>query len=205
MSIARRQFLLLAAGVGALPALPSMAQAPAYPSRPALTDLLGGQVQIVFGSIPSSLGYIKSGSLRPLAVTTTTRAETLPDVPPLADFVPGYEMSTRYGIGAPAKTPAAIVDKLNAEINAVLADPTFRARAADLGGTMLGGSPSTLAQLVAEESEKWARWSNSPGSHRSDLPIVRGRANSSTMPQRPRPSAALAVSSDRRRRTCSRH
>jgi tripartite-type tricarboxylate transporter receptor subunit TctC len=123
----------------------------------ALTDLLGGQVQIVFGSIPSSLGYIKSGSLRPLAVTTTTSAETLPDVPPLADFVPGYEMSTWYGIGAPAKTPAVIVDKLNAEINAVLADPKFRARAADLGGTMLGGSPSTLAQLVTEESEKWAK------------------------------------------------
>ena len=123
----------------------------------ALTDLLGGQVQIVFGSIPSSLGYIKTGSLRPLAVTTTTRAETLPDVPPLADFVPGYEMSTWYGIGAPAKTPAAIVDKLNAEINAVLADPKFKVRAADLGGTMLGGSPSTLAQLVTDESEKWAK------------------------------------------------
>jgi len=121
----------------------------------ALTDLLGGQVQVVFGSVPSSIGYIRGGTLRPLAVTTATRAETLPDVPPLADFVPGYEMSTWYGIGASRKTPAEVIDKLNTEINAVLANPKFKARLADLGGMELGGSPSALGQLVAEETEKW--------------------------------------------------
>ncbi len=121
----------------------------------ALTDLLGGQVQVVFGSVPSSIGYIRGGTLRPLAVTTATRAETLPDVPPLADFVPGYEMSTWYGIGASRKTPAEVIDKLNTEINAVLANPKFKARLADLGGMELGGSPSALGQLIAEETEKW--------------------------------------------------
>jgi tripartite-type tricarboxylate transporter receptor subunit TctC len=123
----------------------------------ALTDLLGGQVQVVFGSIPSSIGYIRGGTLRPLAVTTATRSETLPDVPVLADFVPGYEMSTWYGIGAPGKTSAEIIGKLNIEINAALADPKFKARLADLGGMELGGSPSALAQLVADETEKWAK------------------------------------------------
>jgi tripartite-type tricarboxylate transporter receptor subunit TctC len=123
----------------------------------ALTDLLGGQVQVVFGSIPSSIGYIRAGVLRPLAVTTAARAETLPDVPPLADFVPGYEMSSWYGIGAPRKTPAEVIDKLNIEINAALADPKFKARLADLGGTELGGSPSALAKLIAEETGKWAK------------------------------------------------
>ena len=123
----------------------------------ALTDLLGGQVQVVFASIPSSIGYIGSGQLRPLAVTTTTRSETLPDIPVLADFVPGYEMSTWYGLGAPANTPAAIIDKLNAETNAVLADPKLKTRLADLGGAMLGGSPSDLETLIAAETEKWGK------------------------------------------------
>jgi tripartite-type tricarboxylate transporter receptor subunit TctC len=123
----------------------------------ALTDLLGGQVQVVFGSIPSSIGYIRGGTLRPLAATTATRAETLPDVPPLADFVPGYEMSTWYGIGAPRKAPAEVIDKLNAEINAALADPKFKARLADLGGMELGGSRAALGALIAEETEKWAK------------------------------------------------
>jgi tripartite-type tricarboxylate transporter receptor subunit TctC len=123
----------------------------------ALTDLLGGQVQVVFGSIPSSIGYIRGGTLRPLAVTTATRSETLPDVPVLADFVPGYEMSAWYGIGAPGKTPAEIIGKLNIEINAALADPKFKARLNDLGGMELGGSPSALAQLVVDETEKWAK------------------------------------------------
>jgi tripartite-type tricarboxylate transporter receptor subunit TctC len=123
----------------------------------ALTDLLGGQVQVVFGSIPSSIGYIRGGTLRPLAVTTSTRSETLPDVPAMADFVPGYEMSTWYGIGAPKDTPVEVIDKLNAGINAVLADPSFKARLADLSGTVLGGPPSALGRLVAEETEKWAK------------------------------------------------
>jgi tripartite-type tricarboxylate transporter receptor subunit TctC len=123
----------------------------------ALTDLLGGQVQVVFGSIPSSIGYIQGGTLRPLAVTTATRSETLPDVPVLADFVPGYEMSTWYGLAAPRNTPAATIDKLNIATNATLADPKFKARAADLGGTMLGGSPSDLGMLIEEETSKWAK------------------------------------------------
>jgi len=123
----------------------------------ALTDLLGGQVQVVFASIPSSIGYITGGQLRPLAVTTTIRSETLPDVPSLADFVPGYEMSTWYGLGTPKNTPAAIIDRLNAETNAVLADPKFGARLADLGGAMLGGSPSDLSTLITEETEKWGK------------------------------------------------
>lgn len=123
----------------------------------ALTDLLGGQVQVVFGSIPSSIGYIQGGTLRPLAVTTATRSERLPDVPVLADFVPGYEMSTWYGIGAPKNTPAGVVERLNVAANAVLADPRFKARVADLGGAMLGGSPSDLARLIEEETSKWAK------------------------------------------------
>ncbi len=122
----------------------------------ALTDLLAGQVQVVFASLPSSIGYITSGSLRPLAVTTATRSETLPDVPALADFVPGYEMSTWYGLGTPKNTPAAITGLLNVAANAVLADPGFKARVADLGGAMLGGPPSALGTLIAEEIAKWA-------------------------------------------------
>jgi tripartite-type tricarboxylate transporter receptor subunit TctC len=123
----------------------------------ALTDLLAGQVQVVFGSIPSSIGYIQGGTLRPLAVTTATRSDRLPDVPSLADFVPGYEMSTWYGIGSPKNTPAGVIDRLNVTINAVLADPTFKTRVADLGGAMLGGSPSDLATLIEEETTKWAK------------------------------------------------
>jgi tripartite-type tricarboxylate transporter receptor subunit TctC len=123
----------------------------------ALTDLLGGQVQVVFGSIPSSIGYIRGNQLRPLAVTTLTRSETLPDVPAMADFVPGYEMSTWYGIGSPKDTPTEVIDKLNIGINAVLADPGFKARLADLSGTVLGGSPAALGSLIAEETQKWAK------------------------------------------------
>lgn len=123
----------------------------------ALTDLLGGQVQVVFASIPSSIGYVGGGQLRPLAVTTTRRSEMLPNVPALADFVPGYEMSTWYGIGAPKNTPAEVIDKLNIEINAVLADSRFKVRLADLGGTVLGGSAFALEKLVADETEKWAK------------------------------------------------
>jgi tripartite-type tricarboxylate transporter receptor subunit TctC len=123
----------------------------------ALTDLLAGQVQVVFASMPSSIGYIRDGTLRPLAVTTATRSETLPDVPAMADFVPGYEMSTWYGIGAPKNTPIEVIDKLNIGINAVLADPSFKARLASLSGTVLGGSPSALGKLIAEETEKWAK------------------------------------------------
>ena len=126
-------------------------------SGPALTDLLGGQVQMAFATMPSSIGYIKAGKLRPLAVTTATRWEGLPDIPTLSDFVPGFEASSLYGIGAPRNTPAEIVDNLNKEVNAALADPKMRARLADLGGTPLPGSPAQFGKLIVDETEKWGK------------------------------------------------
>ena len=124
---------------------------------PALTDLLGGQVQVTFASMPSSIAYIRAGKLRALAVCTVTRSSALPDLPTVAEFVPGYESSGYFGFGAPAKTPAEIVDKLNKEINAGLADPKLKAQLADLGGIILRGSPGDFRTLIAEETEKWAK------------------------------------------------
>jgi len=121
------------------------------------SDLIGGQVQVVFSPVPSTIGYIRAGTLRPLAVTTATRSEALPDTPSVAEFVPGYEASSWQGVGAPKKTPAEIVGKLNAEINAVLADPKMKARLADLGGTVLSGSPADFGKFIADETEKWAK------------------------------------------------
>ena len=123
----------------------------------ALTDLIAGQVQVVFGSIPASIQYVRAGKLRALAVTTTTRAEALPDLPIVADFVPGYEASTWYGIGAPRNTPTQIIELLNREINAGLGDPALRTRLAELGGVAIGGSPGDLGKLIAEETEKWSK------------------------------------------------
>ena len=123
----------------------------------ALNDLLGGQVQVTFASMPSSIAYIRAGKLRALAVTTATRSEVLPDVPTVGEFVPGYEASSWYGLGAPKATPAEIVDKLNTEVNTALADPKMKARLADLGGTPLLGSPADFGKLIAEETEKWAK------------------------------------------------
>jgi tripartite-type tricarboxylate transporter receptor subunit TctC len=130
---------------------------------PAVTDLLGGQVQVMFNSLPASIEYIKAGTLRALAVASATRSETLPDIPTVGEFVPGYEAPTWYGLGAPKNTPAEIVDKLNKEINAGLADPKLRARLADLGGTVLAGSPADFGKLIAEETEKWAKVIKSAG------------------------------------------
>jgi tripartite-type tricarboxylate transporter receptor subunit TctC len=124
---------------------------------PALTDLLGGQVQVMFPNTGASLEYIKAGKLRALAVTTATRSEALPDIPAVGEFLPGYEASTWTGLGAPKSTPTEIVDKLNKEINAGLADPKMKARLADLGGTPLLGSPADFRKLIAEETEKWAK------------------------------------------------
>ncbi len=124
---------------------------------PALNDLIGGQVQVVFGSVPASIQYVMAGKLRALAVTTSTRSELLPDVPTVAEFVPGYESSTWYGIGAPRGTPADVVDRLNREINAVLADQTLKTRMADLGGAPLGGSPADFSELIAADTEKWGK------------------------------------------------
>jgi tripartite-type tricarboxylate transporter receptor subunit TctC len=120
-------------------------------------DLLAGQVQVTFNPLPSSLEFIRSGKLRALAVTSATRADTLKDVPAVAEFVPGYEATAWFGIGAPRGTPAEIVDKLNATINAGLADPQFKARLVDLGGVPAPMSPGDFAKLIADETEKWAK------------------------------------------------
>jgi len=124
---------------------------------PALPDLLAGQVQVMFPSMSSSIEYVRTGKLRALAVTTATRSDALPQVSTVSDFVPGFEATLWTGIGAPKNTPADIVDKLNREINAGLADPTIKARLADLGGTPLVGSPADFGKLIADETEKWAK------------------------------------------------
>jgi tripartite-type tricarboxylate transporter receptor subunit TctC len=126
-------------------------------SGPALTDLMGGQVQVTFDPLPSSIELIRSGKLRPLAVTTTTRLEALPDIPTMSDFLPSYEGSGWQGVGAPKNTPTEIVDKLNREINAGLADPRMKARIADLGGTVFASSPDDFQKHIAAETEKWAK------------------------------------------------
>jgi tripartite-type tricarboxylate transporter receptor subunit TctC len=126
-------------------------------SAPALTGLIGGQVQVMFLSPAASIEYIRSGRLRALAVTTTTRWEGLPDIPTVGEFVPGYETSIVLGVGVPKATPVEIIDKLNREINAALADPKIKARLAVLGGTPLAGSPADFAKLIAEETEKWGK------------------------------------------------
>jgi tripartite-type tricarboxylate transporter receptor subunit TctC len=123
----------------------------------AVTDLMGGQVQVMFATTVSSMEYIRDGKLRALAVTTATRLESLPEVPTIAEFIPGYEASAWYGVGAPKNTPAQIIERLNKEINAGLADPKMKVRLADLGGTPLALSPSDFAKLIAEETEKWAK------------------------------------------------
>jgi tripartite-type tricarboxylate transporter receptor subunit TctC len=124
---------------------------------PALVDLLGGQVQVMFASMSSSIEYVRAGKLRALAVTIATRSPVLPDLPTVTEFVPGYEFSFWTGIGAPRNTPAEIVDKLNAEINAALADPKMKARLAEWGATALPGSPADFGKLIAEETEKWGK------------------------------------------------
>jgi tripartite-type tricarboxylate transporter receptor subunit TctC len=132
-----------------------MVHVPYRGAGPSLTDLIGGQVQVTFESTPASIGYIRAGRLRALAVTTTRRSEALPDLPTVAEFVPGYEASTWYGVGAPKATPAEIVEKLNKEINAALADPKMKARLADLGGDVLAHSPADFGKFLADETEKW--------------------------------------------------
>jgi tripartite-type tricarboxylate transporter receptor subunit TctC len=135
----------------------SMIHVPYRGGGPALTDMLGGQVQVYFPGTVSSIEYIRAGRLRALAVTTATRSDALPDVPTVGEFVPGYEASNWFGLGAPKATPAEIVEKLNKEINAALADPKMKARLADLGGTPLAGSPADFGKLIADETEKWGK------------------------------------------------
>jgi tripartite-type tricarboxylate transporter receptor subunit TctC len=135
----------------------NMVHVPYRGEGPALGDLIGGQVQVMFGVVASSIPHIRAGTVRALAVTTAMRSEALRDVPTLAEFLPGYEASSLFGIGAPKNPPAEIVDKLNREINAALADSKMRARLADLGGITLAGSPADFGKLIAEETEKWAK------------------------------------------------
>jgi len=126
-------------------------------SGPALTDLLSGQVHVLFVSPAASIESIKTGRLRALAVTTATRSEVLPDLPTVSEFVPGYEASAFYGVGAPRNTPTEIIGKLNKEINAALADPGMKARIVDLGGDVLALSPADFSRLIADETEKWGK------------------------------------------------
>jgi tripartite-type tricarboxylate transporter receptor subunit TctC len=126
-------------------------------AAPALTDLIGGQVHVMFDNMASSIEYIRTGKTRVLAVTTAMRSEALPDIPTVSDFVPGYDASGWLGIGAPRNTPTEIVDKLNKEINAALADPKIKERFANLGATVLAGSPADFGKHIADETEKWAK------------------------------------------------
>jgi len=135
----------------------NMVHVPYRGAGPALIDLIGGQVQVIFEPTPSSIEYIRTDKLRALAVTTGTRSPALPDVPTLDDFVPGYEASAWFGIGAPRRTPAVVIDKLNKEINVAFGDPRIKARFAELGGTALVGSPSEFGKLIADETEKWTK------------------------------------------------
>jgi len=135
----------------------NMIHVPYRGSAPALTDLIGGRVQVMFGEMSSSIEFIKADKLRALAVTTATRSEALPDLPSVSDFVPGYEASAWYGVGAPKNTPIAIVEKLSKEINVALADPKMRARLTALGGTVLDGSPAEFGTLISDETQKWAK------------------------------------------------
>jgi tripartite-type tricarboxylate transporter receptor subunit TctC len=134
-----------------------MVRVPYRGGPPALTDLLGGQVQVMFTNVPFSIEHIRTGRLRALAVTTATRSAALPDIPSVGEFVPGYEASSMYGLGAPRGTPAEIVAKLNSQINAALADSKMKARLADFGGTVLPGSPADFGRLIADETDKWAK------------------------------------------------
>jgi tripartite-type tricarboxylate transporter receptor subunit TctC len=135
----------------------SMLHVPYRGGAPALTGILAGQVHVYFSPLIASIEHIKSGKLRALAVTTATRSEALPDIPTVADFIPGYEASTWFGVGAPRTTPSEIVDKLNKEINATLSNPRFKARLGDAGGVVLTGSPADFAKLIADETEKWGK------------------------------------------------
>jgi tripartite-type tricarboxylate transporter receptor subunit TctC len=134
-----------------------MQHVPYRGAAPAITDMLGGQVQVIFDNMPSIIQHIRSGSLRALAVTTTEKSSLLPDVPTVAETVPGYEASALFGMGAPKKTPPEIIAKLNADVNAVLADPAVKAKLIDLGGEPLIGPPEAFGKMIVAETEKWEK------------------------------------------------
>jgi len=135
----------------------NMQHVPYRGGAPVLTDLIGGQVQVYFGLISGSIEYVRAGKLRALAVTTASRSNALPDIPTMGDFLPGYEASAFYGVGAPKNTPAEIGDRLNKEINAAIADPKIRARLDDLASMALAGSPTDFGKHIADETEKWGK------------------------------------------------
>jgi len=135
----------------------NMIHVPYRGAAPALTDLMGGQIQVMLDTTPASIPYIRAGKLRPLAVTVATRWSGLPDVPTVADDLPGFVATSWYGLGAPKLTPTEIVERLNREVNSVLADPEKQARLADIGGTVMPGSPAEFAALLIQETEKWAK------------------------------------------------
>ena len=135
----------------------NMVHVPYRGGAPALADLIAGQVQVQFASTPETIEYIRAGKLRALAVTSATRSDTLPEIPSVGEFVPGYETSAWWGVGVPKNTPEAIIGRLNKEINAALADPRMKARLVDLGGMVLVGSPADFGKLIADETEKWAK------------------------------------------------
>jgi tripartite-type tricarboxylate transporter receptor subunit TctC len=134
-----------------------MLHVPYRGSAPMLIDLLSGQVQLAFDNLPASIEHIRSGKLRPLAVTTTTRSVALPGIPALAEMLPGFESTAWNGIAAPKSTPAEIIDRLNGEINVALADTNIKARFAELSGMVLGGTPADFGKHIAEETEKWSK------------------------------------------------
>ena len=134
-----------------------MVHVPYRGGGPALIDLLSGQVQVMFNALSGSMEHIRTGKLRGLAVTSISRSDALPDLPTVADFLQGFEASFWAGVGTPKNTPAEIIGKLNKEINASLADPVLKARFADLGGTVLPGSPAEFGKLIADETEKWGK------------------------------------------------
>jgi tripartite-type tricarboxylate transporter receptor subunit TctC len=142
-----------------------MQHVPYRGAAPAITDLLGGQVQVIFDNMPSIIQHIRAGSLRALAVTSTTRSPLLPEVPTLAETVPGYEASALFGVGVPKKTPVEIIEKLNKEINAVLAEPAIKAKLIDLGGEPLIGSPDDFGKMIVAETEKWEKVVKAAGAH----------------------------------------
>ena len=135
----------------------NMVHVPYRGGAPALTDLIAGQVHVMFDNVPTSAEHIKAGKLRGLAVTSTARSEVLPDLPTAADFLPGYEASAWYGLGVPKNTPGEVIDKINKAMNAILADPKSQARFAELGASLLPGSPADFGKLIAEETEKWGK------------------------------------------------
>ena len=135
----------------------NMVHVPYRGAGPALADVISGQLQVTFDAMPSSIEYIRAGKLRPLAVTSAARLDALPDLPTLAEFVPGFEANSWYGIGAPKNTPVEVIDRLNKAVNAILAEPKTQARLGDLGGILLPGSPADFRRLIADDTERWGR------------------------------------------------